>query len=371
MFGKLIPGVGGFFQVPVTTAPSSDTTIDTQDLDSLPSSDLNPWEIISDNPIMDLPQTDIFDSLPSPSDIVSEGADWISSKGTDAVNAITGLFSGDTSSFAGDLKAGFAGSTANAAIELSRDVQDGDSSKGKFVKLRSKLNPNDEVIFNVTPSITENRQAQYEAVAIVHHPGDILKYRTTSARSWSIEAKLISRNTEEATKNLKTLNIIRSWVMPYYGEGTNSGDLKQYLGAPPDILMFSAYGTEVIGEHPAVLESYNTTFPPEIDYVPAQTDNGPVPFPVVLNISLTIKEAWSPNEFSGFDLAKYKVGNLTSSFVIQTGKPMSEEQIREKINAMAPEPAYQDGYAEGGNQIMKSEDNYGNNVAASFNNTLA
>lgn len=163
-----------------------------------------------------------------------------------------------------------------------------------------------QIVFTVMPRIDENGTADYEAVMPVQHPGGILKYKSSSARTWQVSGRLISRTSEEATLNLKLINMIRAWRMPFHGEGTASS-VADKLGAPPVILTLSAYGPTMIGPSKCVLKSYNWTFDNNLDYV--DTFNGN-PFPVILDISLSLEEAWSPSEYSGFDIIKYKNGEL-------------------------------------------------------------
>lgn len=173
----------------------------------------------------------------------------------------------------------------------------------------------DEVVFTVMPTIAEGRSTNYKPFTPLHHPGEILKFDGTAARSWSITAKLISRTVEEATLNLKYLNTIRAWGMPFYGAGTGKNQkTKKYLGAPPPILTLTAYGEGMIGPIKCVLESYSWDFPNDCDYIQA-VDNGKInPFPVMLSVQLTLKESWSPNEFSNFDLMSYRRGSMPDAF---------------------------------------------------------
>lgn len=194
------------------------------------------------------------------------------------------------------------------------------NDKTKELKVKLVSQPlNETVVFEVMPSISESRNAAYDEFTPLQHPGDMLKYRATASRSWSLSTKLVSRSSEEATKNLKTINIIRAWTMPFYGVGTeNDPSTKQYLGSPPQILTLTAYGKMMIGPVKCVLESYNWQFPDNVDYLPAYPDGGesgpPSPFPVILNIELQLKESYSPAEFSGFSLSKFKNGELPAAF---------------------------------------------------------
>lgn len=176
------------------------------------------------------------------------------------------------------------------------------------------------VRFAVTPRISESRGASYHEINILHHPGSILKYEKTGNRSWSIGARLISRNQSEASINQYYLNVVRGWVMPYYGAGTEAL-APEKLGAPPPVLKFSGYGARNISPIPVVLESYDTSWPNDVDYIP--THDG-TPFPVIMEINLNLKEAYSPGEYSKFDLYAYKTGDLTTAYggtAAKTKKP--------------------------------------------------
>lgn len=172
----------------------------------------------------------------------------------------------------------------------------------------------DVVFFEVSPRVGEQRGAQYTELNITHHPGTILKYDRTASRTWSVNARLVSRTQAEASKNQQYLNIIRSWVMPFYGSGTEAADAK-LLGAPPPILKFSGYGDKNISPVPVVMESYSTNWPNDVDYIP--TEDG-TPFPVIIDVDVTLKEAYSPKEYSGFDLFAYKTGNLGAAFTSES-----------------------------------------------------
>lgn len=178
-----------------------------------------------------------------------------------------------------------------------------------IVTLQSTVS-NDVIKLSVSPRISESRQASYSEQNITHHPGAILKYDKTNSRVWQIGAKLVSRTPEEASQNQLYLNIIRSWVMPYYGTGT-AADAPALLGAPPPILKMSGYGVKNISPIPVVLESYSTNWPNDVDYIPTLEGD---PFPVIMEIDLALKESYSPAEYSKFNLFAYKSGNLANAF---------------------------------------------------------
>lgn len=218
-----------------------------------------------------------------------------------------------------------------------------------------------QVTFEVTPQFTEDRAADYNAVTPVHMPGSIQMYRSTSSRTFNLTATLISRNGEDALKNRQRLQMLRGWLMPYFGSTDtlteqnrtirkqNAGfsitdqtlppeqqaeqarsriqaEGVQLRGAPPDVLYLYAYstgsdqmsGTRMyptynINRVPVVLSSLNITYPDDVDYIPV--DNGEwiiEPFPVKMSVNLQLLETHSPREFERFDLAAYKAGTLAN-----------------------------------------------------------
>lgn len=178
-------------------------------------------------------------------------------------------------------------------------------------KVRLFVDASEIIILDAMPTIDESRSASYDPVNIIHHPGEILKYRSTSSRTWGIQTRLISRTPAEAAKNLKYINLIRSWVMPYHGLGTANAlgqNQGSKLGAPPPIITLQGYGDKMIGPISCVLESYNWSWPNDVDYIKTAGDG--VPFPVIVSISLSLKEALSPAEYSGFNIFAYREGLL-------------------------------------------------------------
>lgn len=196
----------------------------------------------------------------------------------------------------------------------------------------------DEVVFDVMPSISESQSAQYDTVDIIHHPGAILKYKGTAAREWQITADFVSRTVEEATENLRRLNLIRSWVMPFYGVGTGTAYPDQ-LGGPPQILKFYGFGPKMIGEASVVLSNFSWTFEPEIDYIFAGDSlENRTPFPVHIRVQLSLSETWSPKQFTQFNLKDYREGNMPTAFggAISNRPNISTTADASRINTSEP-----------------------------------
>ena len=126
------------------------------------------------------------------------------------------------------------------------------------------------ILFKVMPEIAENRSAEYEAVQPPQFPGAFMKYKGTSPTTWTLNVTLISRTTEEATENLRHINRIRSWTMPFFGENT-AKDFPTRKGAPPMVLRLRGL-RGLIGDVPVVLTSPSWNWPKDVDYLPAIPD---------------------------------------------------------------------------------------------------
>ena len=124
-----------------------------------------------------------------------------------------------------------------------------------------------QVIFKVTPTLTESRRVEYNPVSPVHLPGSIQIYKNTSSREFSLVAPLISRTPAEALENMINLQLLRGWCTPYFGQSSSlsqsqrdiRSNLKdspdqiaklpvvdrgvELLGAPPDVLYLYAYSS--------------------------------------------------------------------------------------------------------------------------------
>jgi hypothetical protein len=193
--------------------------------------------------------------------------------------------------------------------------------------------------------VTEQRGVEYEPVAPPQSPGSFQKYKGTSSVQWSINATLICRTTAEATDNLRILNQLRAWTMPYFGENTRV-EYPTKLGAPPPVLEFSGFRQQMIGPVPVVITSLNWSFPQDVDYIPAQDiDYGTgevgstlVPFPTVMKVSVQVVESFSTDQLNGFDLDMLKNGRMDLAWMSLPTQGINYSQGT-PVNAGGAQPA--------------------------------
>lgn len=232
------------------------------------------------------------------------------------------------------------------------------------------------VEFLVTPELSESRTVEYTSLVPLHMPGRIEVYKNTNSRTFSIQAKFVSRNSIEATTNAWQLQLLRSWQMPWFGlqsaTGQSTGNAtinqgqtntmkgrvenpidptqqqstqaktaaavrevrrdtlgrrgldignKELLGAPPEVLYLYAYSpvntvqsngervqvTTNLNQIPVVITSLNFTYPSDCDYIKTVYNE---PFPILMNVTIELKETHSPTEYERFSLLEYRAGNL-------------------------------------------------------------
>lgn len=212
---------------------------------------------------------------------------------------------------------------------------------------RRGLANQERVVFEATPDVNESRTTNYSTIDPVHMPGSIYVYKNTTARTFSVSnARLISRTPAEAEGNLRRLWLLRGWMMPRFGRGSSTlSDTQrkeretvkynlerpavkqelppppppdfgtELLGAPPEVLYFSAYSKgnggvqtrEHISRVPVVIQTLNIPYPSDVDYILSESG---VPMPTIMTIDVTLLETHSAQEYERFSLEHYKKGTL-------------------------------------------------------------
>lgn len=253
--------------------------------------------------------------LPSASQKVAEmgqklydqGTAALFGKGVVAAAPLTNSVQGAMNTLLGNSKLKTAGVPAN--IMPARSSLGDTSNLKVIITQMPEVGSLNKVVFDVMPRIDESASVDYEPITPIHHPGAIQKYRNSSVRSWRITARLISRTSAEATLNLQYINVMRAWQKPFFGEGT-AASMPDKLGAPPPVLTLSAYGPRMIGPVKCVMKDCNWSWDNTLDWIPTADGN---PFPVIIDVNLSLEESWSPAEYSGFDIVKYKQGDLSEA----------------------------------------------------------
>ena len=164
----------------------------------------------------------------------------------------------------------------------------------------------DVVVFDATPTVGENRSAQYADDPL---PGafGLVVYKTTGNRRFTISGKFVSRTVVEATKNNAYANILRSWMIPQSYSGLS--------GRPPTVRL-NGYKNN-FNNIPVVLSDLTINFPEDVDYI----DTPDATVPIIQTVEVSLIEAHGMDNLkygegvdvsgiSDFNLEDFKLGKL-------------------------------------------------------------
>jgi hypothetical protein len=254
----------------------------------------------------------------------------------------------DATNVQGQLRRAEMGPVSEIRAAAGPTASQGDAENENYkVRLRDIAGPVYALVtFEVMPQVTESRSVQYDQVQPPQLMGAFQKYKGTDPVRWTIQAKLISRNSQEAYNNLLNINLLRSWTAPFFGQNTvdkpsefdlpipeeRSSQLaaliKSYLGAPPPVLELSGLRYRMIGPVPVVVTSLNWTWPPDVDYLPCGIDLGggqvsfvtdpdsgqPIPFPSVIELTIECVESFSTSQINSFNFTAYAAGRYRLAY---------------------------------------------------------
>ena len=166
------------------------------------------------------------------------------------------------------------------------------------------------VKFKVTSEISESCTANYVEESDFRAASSILIWMGSPSRTFSVNAKLVSRTKEEAAENRIILNLLRSCRMPKPGVtplDAGSGTALETTTNSPQILQLRGWG--LFYDIQVVMRSINIEVNSDSDKIPVG-DDAEWEMPIILPISMSLQEIHSYTDTRDFDLAAYKEGSL-------------------------------------------------------------
>lgn len=168
-----------------------------------------------------------------------------------------------------------------------------------------------EVVFQVTPELSEARTVNYQEISEIRQAGGILIYIGTGLRTYQINARFVSQTTENADLTFAYTHRLKGWTTPNKDGG---GAVAAGAGGQnaPEILKLYGYGmgdeAGQIRGVPVVITSLNIDYPNNVSYI--KTSNKKADVPIVQNISIALKEARSDIDLENFDIVGFRRGQL-------------------------------------------------------------
>ena len=180
------------------------------------------------------------------------------------------------------------------------------------------------IFWPLTPSITLQHSANYNAMDQVHSNYPHQAYQNSQVDSINIIGEFPVQNSEDAIPLETTVNFLRTVTKMFFGKDQ---DLK---GNPPPILHLSGYGDHMYNKVPVVVNTFNLELRQGIDYISTkqsevgygqgkvdptlaaavQSGESQTWAPTLSNISVLVTPIYSRKSVSEFSMKKFVKGEL-------------------------------------------------------------
>lgn len=227
--------------------------------------------------------TDTADFLGTPKPVIGDGVvDAQLASGTDSTAFTTGSLFGTS---AGDPDAVAAYNLAQQAREQQTISQQRRTPNNGDWRVKLRLAPKatylynapdpgilqplkitDGIIFPYTPSIDTAYRANYSTYDLTHSNYRGYFYQNSYVDAINLRCTFTAQDTAEADYLLAVIHFFRSVTKMFYGQDAERG-------APPPLTYLSGLGEYQFNEHPCLVQQFNYTLPPDIDYVRAGSPN--------------------------------------------------------------------------------------------------
>jgi len=130
-------------------------------------------------------------------------------------------------------------------------------SKGEILK---PIRAAGGLIFPYTPTISISHNVTYGEQALTHQNYQFIAYQNSKVSDIQIIGDFYVQDWIEAQYWIAAVHFLRSVTKMYAGDNA-------YVGNPPPILKFSAYGDYVFNNVPVVVKNFSVTLPKEVDFI--------------------------------------------------------------------------------------------------------
>ena len=148
---------------------------------------------------------------------------------------------------------------APGATYLYNDAQAG---------LLQPLKVTNGVIFPYTPAISTAYKANYSSYDLTHSNYRGYFYQNSYVDIINLTATFTAQSTSDAAYVLAVIHFFRSVTKMFYGQDAQRG-------SPPPLVFLSGLGDYQFNNHPCLVQQFNYTMPPDVDYISSGTPNNP------------------------------------------------------------------------------------------------
>ena len=193
-------------------------------------------------------------------------------------------------------------------------------------ELMAPLVPSRGMFWPLTPTMTVQHSANYNAMDQVHSNYPHQAYQNSQVDSINIIGEFPVQNSDDAKHWVATVNFLRTVTKMYFGR-------EQTLkGNPPPIMHLSGYGDHMYNKVPVVVNTFNLELRQGIDYISTKQTNTPYReltgqdrgfflsaedaeamtwAPTLSNISVLVTPVYSRDSIKNFSLSEFARGKLS------------------------------------------------------------
>lgn len=165
------------------------------------------------------------------------------------------------------------------------------------------------VIFPYTPTIQVGHSANYGTYDMPHTNYQTHYYVNSPNPTLSLTATFTAQDIEDASKSAAALHFFKSMTKMDFGKA-NRGVLGT-AGAPPPVLLFTAYGGLHFKNTPVVIKTFAYSLTEDPDYITFDDDTmGRFTVPTLWMASLELGVQIAPVTHKDFNIQEYRSGML-------------------------------------------------------------
>jgi hypothetical protein len=219
-----------------------------------------------------------------------------------------------------------------AGTEIYQSIFGSQSSEDN--QLLAPLIPSRGMFWPLTPTMTVQHSANYNALSQTHSNYPFQAYQNSAVDSINIIGEFPVQNAEDAKHWVATVNFLRTITKMYFGE--DDARSKGLKGNPPPIMHLSGYGDHMYNKVPVVVNTFNLELRQGIDYISTKQANTPYVAtkselggydeaglqvansgesqtwaPTLSNISVLVTPVYSRESIKTFSLSKFARGELS------------------------------------------------------------
>jgi hypothetical protein len=132
--------------------------------------------------------------------------------------------------------------------------------------LLAPLKVTNGVIFPYTPQISTAYKANYSNYDLTHSNYRGYFYQNSYVDAITLNASFTAQSTSDAAYVLAVIHFFRSVTKMFYGQDAQRG-------SPPPLVFLSGLGDYQFNNHPCLVQQFNYTLPPDVDYISSGSPN--------------------------------------------------------------------------------------------------